>query len=337
VEGVLLAPWALPALRLPGAAPARLREAWARRTVSAPGALRVRTLPGWPLLEAGLRLHGGEGVGGQLSARFRLRRLAARLAAAGLPEGVRTVVAPSLAARELFARARALGARCVLVEDLPLLRALHDDLDRAAALHPAADFLRNHRARAADVARQEAERVLADEVWVRGAWAAGRLQAAGVPGERLRTWPAPAPDPAPPPRLPPRGRVLLLAGNAAARSGALEALALLEARPAWSLWARGGEGAEPALLRHPRVRRVGREAQRSLAGVDVVLAPALCETYPEEVERAVRLGLPVLATDRAAGAHGPDACTRVPWGDAGALAAALDALTALPAPAAGGA
>jgi hypothetical protein len=46
-------------------------------------------------------------------------------------------------------------------------------------MHPEEAFLRNHRASAADVARQEAERVLADEVWVRSPLARARLLEAG--------------------------------------------------------------------------------------------------------------------------------------------------------------
>ena len=38
-----------------------------------------------------------------------------------------------------------------------------------------------------------------------------------------------------------------------------------------------------------------------LAGVDAVIAPAPCESYPAEVPRAAVLGIPLIATRRAAG------------------------------------
>ncbi|MFY0574748.1 hypothetical protein ACN28S_10630 [Cystobacter fuscus] len=164
----VLAPWSLPeGPEQWGALPSRLRAAWRRRTVPEATPHRVWGLPGWWAVEAGLRWS-GRSAAATFSSRFLLREWVARAVAPLLPAGVEMVIAPSLCARELFAVARRRGARCVLVEDLPSLRQLHADLDEAASHHPEEAFLRNHRARAADVARQEAERVLADEIWVRG-------------------------------------------------------------------------------------------------------------------------------------------------------------------------
>ena len=46
---------------------------------------------------------------------------------------------------------------------------------------------------------------------------------------------------------------------------------------------------------------MSRAEQLSLADVDCVVAPAWCESYPEEVGLAVQRGVPVIATSRAAG------------------------------------
>jgi hypothetical protein len=219
----------------------------------------------------------------------------------------------------------------VLVEDLPSLRALHSDLDEAAARHPEEAFLRNHRASAEDVARQEAERLLADELWVRGEFARERLLSAGHPPERIRELSPPLEKASP--EKPPHTRkhsahahpVALLAGPALARGGLREALAALDARPQWSLWVRPSEGTEPRHLEHPRVRRVTAEEQRTLQGVDVVLAPSWCESHPPELARAAARGIPVIATDRAAGFLD---CRTVPRGNVPALVAELDALSA---------
>jgi hypothetical protein len=331
-RGRVLAPWAMPAVPS-GWVPSRLRAAWRRRTAPVPEGFRVLSLPGWGAVEAGLRLT-NRSTAASFRARFLVRRMVAQACAQLLPSGVRTVVAPSLCAREVFAVARALGARCVLVEDLPSLRALHADLDEAFARYPAEAFLRNHRASAEDVARQEAERLLADEVWVRSEFVRERLLAAGHAAERLRELHPPMEGGGYVREVPSRRRrsgrgvrhgprVALLAGPAAARNGLREALAALESRPEWSLWVRPSEGTDPAMLEHPRVRRVTAEEQRGLAGVSVVLAPAWCESHPPELPRAVAKGIPVIATDRAAGFL---PCLTVPRGNVPALIAELDAL-----------
>lgn len=329
-QGEVLAPWALPPLLkewLP--APRRLRAAWGRRTIPVPQGFRVWGLPGWAAVEGGMRL-AAPSAAATFRARFALRKRVAQAAAALLPRSVETVIAPSLCAREVFAMARSRGARCVLVEDLPSLRALHADLDEAASRHPEEDFLRNHRASAEDVARQEAERLLADELWVRSEFCRERLLSAGHSSERIRELSPPleaAGSARPAPRHRPEAQtqwVALLAGPALARGGLREALAAVEARPQWSLWVRPAEGTDPQHLSHPRVRRVTEKEQRALLGVDAVLAPSWCESHPPELARAVARGIPVIATDRASGFL---PCQTVPRGNVPALVAELDALS----------
>lgn len=331
VRGEVVAPWALPSLpRGLALAPTRVRNAWGRRTLPVPEGFRVWGLPGWAAVEAGMRL-AAPSTAATFRARFALRRRVAQATARLLPRSVEVVLAPSLCAREVFAMARGRGARCVLVEDLPTLRALHADLDEAAARHPEESFLRNHRASAEDVARQEAERLLADELWVRGEFCRERLMSAGHTPERIRELSlqvegsSSARPRAERRRAPDARPVALLAGPALARGGLREALAAIDARPQWNLWIRPAEGTDSGHLSHPRVRQVTAEEQRTLQGVDVVLAPAWCESHPPELARAVARGIPVIATDRAAGFL---PCRTVPRGNVPALVAELDALSA---------
>ncbi|MBU8899315.1 hypothetical protein DRW03_04760 [Corallococcus sp. H22C18031201] len=325
----VLAPWALPGLPS-SLVPASLRAAVRRRQPEVPQLSQVVSVPGWTALEAGLRAWGSTPQA-RLRARFAVRQGISRLAALRPPASLTRVVAPSLAAREVFVAARARGARCVLVEDLPNLRALHADLDEAFARHPEEHFLRNHRASARDVARQEAERLLADEIWVRGDFAREQLLRAGLPAERTRelhpraeAFDSPREDSPAGHRVTHLHRVALLAGPALARMGAPEALAALEARPEWTLWVRPSEDSDLMRLEHPRVRVVTRQQQQALDGVDAVLAPAWCESHPPELARAITRGIPVIATDRAAGFL---PCRTVPRGNVPALVAELDALT----------
>jgi hypothetical protein len=320
----VLAPWSLPeGPERWDALPSRLRAAWRRRTVPGAGDARVWGLPGWWAVEAGMRWN-GRSAAAAFQSRFLLRGWVARAVAPLLPARLETVVAPSLCARELFAMARRRGARCVLVEDLPSLRELHADLDEAARRHPEEPFLRNHRARAEDVARQEAERVLADEIWVRGEFQRERLVAAGYAPERLREL-RPLEEAAPRAALAPGRpeRVALLAGPALARSGLREALEVLEARPRWRLRVRPTEGTNPQLLEHPRVTRLTAPARHPLQGVDAVLALSWCESSPAELALAAAGGIPIIATDRASGFF---PCQRVPRGDVPAVLSELDAL-----------
>jgi hypothetical protein len=207
----------------------------------------------------------------------------------------RLVIAPSLAARRTFAAARTIGAATALAVDVPLLRALHRDLDRAAAVWPERGFLRRFRAPSWAIARQEAERVMADLVLVRGAYAHALCLADGVPAARLAMLPAPPPRawPAPPA---PTGRIRL-AGLAAARHGVDTALAVARALGK-TLVVRVGEGTEPPDL----ARRAGVAIDDDL--VDAIVCPAICETYPDELRA---LGIPIIASPMASrDGQGPD-------------------------------
>ncbi len=207
----------------------------------------------------------------------------------------RMVIAPSLAARRTFAAARAVGAATVLVLDVPLLRALHRDLDRAAARWPERAFLRRFRAPSWAIARQEAERVMADLILVRGAYAHALCLADGVPEARLARLPE-RPPPALPTPLARTGRIRL-AGLAGARPGVDTALAAARAL-GLELVVRVGEGTEPAgLARLPGVATDDGPA-------DAIVCPAVCETYPDLVRAT---GVPVIASPMAsADGTGPD-------------------------------
>jgi hypothetical protein len=217
----------------------------------------------------------------------------------------RLVIAPSLAARRTFAAARAIGAATVLALDVPLLRALHRDLDLAAERWPERAFLRRFRAPSWAIARQEAERVMADLVLVRGAYAHALCLADGVPEARLARLPQRPPRPLPSP-LAPTGRIRL-AGLAAARHGADTALAAARAL-GLTLVVRVGEGTEPAeLATLPGVATDG-------GPVDAVICPAICETYPDEVRAA---GVPVIASPMASpDGAGPDPFDPIAFADA---------------------
>src|SRR5690606_39884464 len=91
----------------------------------------------------------------RLRAMFWRRAAVDRVAAAVLSRrrDLRAVIAPSGAAERTFAAAAAAGARRILLEDLPGLRQLHRDLDRAAAAHPQCRFLRRFRAAPDDIAQ----------------------------------------------------------------------------------------------------------------------------------------------------------------------------------------
>ncbi|HTM20633.1 MAG TPA: hypothetical protein VL172_09005 [Kofleriaceae bacterium] len=287
-DAALLAPWAT-RTPLPAFLPARLRTFHRRRHLH--GAI---TVPLWPAAEALLRAWTGTRTQRVLRVRLETRRLVDGWAAAWIRRHrPAAVIAPSAAAWRSFAAARDVGATTRLIEDLPDVRGLHDDLDRAAAAHPDCRFLRRYRAPAWVMVRQEAERVLADRIDVRGRYAWDQRLAAGIPAERLAAlrlppprWRGPAPG---------AGRILL-AGLAAARHGTVEALARLDAHPEHTLLVRLGEGAEPAALySHPRVR------PDDGAPVDQVICPSWVETYPPEIESAAAAGIPVQVTPRAAG------------------------------------
>jgi hypothetical protein len=298
--------------------------------------------PGWRaagrVLGRALRDRTRLEMAGRLLVRAAVDRAVARL----LPGDLRAVVAPSGGALACFAVAARRGAATVLVQDLPLLRQLHADLDEAARRHPTCALLRRYRAPADHVVRQEREQVLAGRILARGLFAAEQLLAAG---RRVRplaggAWPEPPPaaGPGAAGRRAPAGRAgaagprVLLAGPPCGRSGVMEALAAVAALPGAELLVRASDAVEPAgLLGWPMVRLARASELRDLAGVDAVIAPALCESHPPEVPRAVALGVPVVATRRAAGAVDlaglAAAGAEVAPHDAAGLRAALERLT----------
>ena len=250
-------------------------------------------------VDAGLRALGAGRTDRRYRADFALRAAidawAAREVRRRRP---RVVVAPSLAAQRTFAAAREIGAATVLAVDLPLLRALNRDLDRAARAWPDRGFLRRFRAPSWAIARQEAERVMADLVLVRGAYAHALCRADGVPAAQLAMLPVP-PQPKPhawtPPPAP-TGRIQL-AGLAAARHGVDTALAVAR-ELGRTLVVRVGEGTEPGDLVH----RAGVAVDDG--PVDAIVCPAVCETYPAEVRAT---GIPVIASPMAShDGNGPD-------------------------------
>lgn len=214
------------------------------------------------------------------------------------------VTAHTIAARRTFAAARQIGATTTLVLDLPLIRALHRDLDHAATVWPARAFLRRFRAPSWAIARQEAERVLADHIVVRGAYARSLCITDGIAPNRIAVRTAATTQIVPARRT---GRVRL-AGLAAARHGidtALEACRLAGTR----LVARIGDGSEPANLRDL--------VDTDDGPVDAIIFPAVCEAYAPEL--AVT-GIPVLASTFAGGTLDPY--------DPAAFAAAISRATA---------
>jgi hypothetical protein len=323
----VIAPWALPDLA-PLRALAPRVPFLRRRLTRSP----TESFPGWPLAELALSAWIGNRADRRLSALFLRRAAVDRVAAARLTRArdLRAVIAPSGAAERTFAAASRAGARTILLDDLPSLRQLQEDLDEAAARHPDCRFLRRFRAGPSTLARQEVEWAMADRILVRGAFARSVRAAAGVADLRLIDWPEPLPPPAAAPRAAAGATRVLLAGLAAARHGTCEALALLDAHPDLELAVRAGEGLEPAgLLDHPRVRRATPGELSRLDGIGLVLAPAWCESYPDEVARAVSHGVPVAGTVRAAGFVDLEGLAARP-GDVRALSAAVDMAIAFP-------
>lgn len=230
------------------------------------------------------------------------RRMLGHWAAAALParpkSGV-TVIAPSLAAREVFARAQARGLRTALFLDLPHFLALHGDLDRAALRLPEDDYLRHFRAPSWAIARQRAELELADEVLVRGDYAASVVAPRLRPQQQLAVI---APSPSGPRLSHDRSSEapLLLAGPAAARAG-FPIAAAAAARLGRTLLVRRSAATEARYLASGAFGEVRWLAEGApLPPVAAVLAPALCESY---VHAQAPLELPIVLSDRAAGEH----------------------------------
>lgn len=158
--------------------------------------------------------------------------------------------------------------------------------------------------------RQEQELVLADEIWVSNPFTLKVLSRRGL---SCRRWEPPIP----PPRFARPGRDILLAGLATVRNGIYQVLELLSRHPEWRLRVRAGEGLEPAdLLSHPQVLLA-----RGFEEVGLVLAPSWVESHSLEVRQGAALGLPVIATDRAAGF---ETAVKIPRGDLRAMEAALE-------------
>ena len=280
----LWAPWAMPTWL--SAAPGALGRFARRRAVSAD----LRSTP-IGLLGGALRAWAGDRADRRYRADFATRMAidewAARLVTQRRPT---TVIAPSLAARRTFAAARAIGARTELALDIPLLRVLHDDLDRAAARWPGEHFLRRYRAPSSAIARQEAERVLADTILVRGPYARARCLADGIAPSRLEDFPR-AVVAASTRAAQPTGRIRL-AGVASARGGLPMARAIAAAVGA-TLVVRIGAATQPSDLAN---------ASGIICDdgpVDALLAPAICENYEDELLAAARGGVPIITSPMA--------------------------------------
>ena len=287
----LWAPWAMPswAASLPGPLGGFAR----RRTVAAdqrftPIALLGGALRAWASDRADRRYRA------DFTARLAIDEWSARLVAQRKPT---TVIAPSLAARRTFAAARAIHARTVLALDIPLLRALHDDLDRAESCWPQETFLRRYRAPSSAIARQEAERVLADTILVRGPYARARCIADGIVADRLDELPR-AEIAASTPALRPTGR-MRLAGVASARGGLPMARAVAAAVGA-TLVVRIGDATEPSDL------ATASGIACDDGPVDVLIAPSICEIYCDELRGAARAGVPIVTSPMASLASAPD-------------------------------
>ena len=270
-----------------------------RRRLALRGA-EIQSLPGFSAGEALARLWAKNRTERRLALRFLQRAAVDRIAAQQLPPTTQLVIAPSCSAQRTFARARARDIRCVLLEDLPSLRRLHADLDKAAKQHPDCRFLRHFRASPRAVARQEAERLLAHEILVRGTYTAAHLRELGFPAT---LW-----EPTPPPpierndaqstRRP--ARCVVLAGLGTGRNGLIEAVDAIEHIPGSELRVREGEGLEPNWIRsHPQVRLF--PGPPPLEAADLVIAPAWSESYPAVLRAAVARGIPIAATPQAAG------------------------------------
>lgn len=293
---------------------------WLAPLLESQGGPWVRLSPPALLQRAWMRA-AGSSAPRRIQGRLLWRLAVGAWAAERLPRGCTQVYAPSFAARRVFSQAQQQGIERHLLEDLPDLRRLGVELDQASAAHPQATLLRRHRARGADLATQQAERELADHIFVPSADRRIPGKACAPLPTRLQRMDAKRE------RLASEAPRVLLSGVPVARSGTYEALEALEALPHLTLLIRPSEAMEPAaLLRHPRVALASPEELR-LEGVDAVIAPAWVQSGHPLLARARSQGLPVVATRRAAGwlSLAPDRLLAQPDGKAlvQALAASL--------------
>lgn len=301
---LVVAPWALPA---------RFSSTFPRHVLRE---VRQVSVPGFALARGALRRVAARvGGGADLRLTLELRRALDGVVSRVLPQGLTHIVAPSLAALRTFAAAP--QAECVLVQDLPVLRQLHRDLDDAAEALPEARFLQNYRAPLDVVVRQEQEHVLARRVLVGGHYAR-RLVTRRLPSERVGA--LVLPPPARRLEYAADSRFVLLAGTTASRHGLEVALAAVEQVRGLTLLARRGPGSFEGSLTHSRLRVV--DAADQLPPVRAVVAPAWAECCAVETAAAVQRGVPLIATDRA---RGWCEATLVAPGDARALARTLEA------------
>lgn len=295
------APWALPAT-LGRYFPKKYRAAWARR--SAPQNCQIHALPGFSLLEAGMHVWAKSNPKRSTAARFVIREAMDRAMALLLKKNVTQVVAPSCAALYTFAAARKQGIATTLVQDVPLLRQLHTDLDQAAAVHPECIFLRNYRAQPRWLIRQEQEHCLADALYVRGLFAKDLLQRRGIDETKIKILQASYKKFSVSKKRKAKNLQVLLAGPAAARYGTMEALHAVQYFPNMTLWVRPSQGLEPSnLLQHPQVKTIKKNAEDMMPYLDCVIAPTWCEADLPEVWQAAAMGIPVLASNRVAHVH----------------------------------
>lgn len=305
----VFAPWVLPqaAVRL-GTSVGFVRRRGAR---CLPGARPT----GWfTAAELAARAHARGKAARTFANRVRMRRLVDAVASFEISrdEAPGLVVAPSFTARRTFAAAHRGGGTCLLVEDMPDFDGLVDGLDGLAREHPQAHFLRNHRPRAKDHARQRAERWQADAVAVRGRAAWHRLG-----GSKNRVVLPRVPSP----RELRRGPDVAFAGPALARAGSVHLPALLDALPRRTIRVRPGPCSEPAsLASHPRVR-----IDPSLDGVGVVASLGPLESHPDAVAQALDAGIPVVGTLASTGVLDPNSVGVVDPSDTRSTADAIEA------------
>lgn len=289
---LMLRPWLLPS-QIQGLAPRPLRRFVNQRCQD-----HGKGLLGFPFVELAASAWAGSKTDRRLHSRFVMRRLLGAWAARqSCVASAETIIAPSCAARALFAATP--RAKKILLLDMPALRRLHEDLDSAAAKNSGSRYLHRYRAPDWTLVNQEVEWQLADEIHTRGRFVRELLLRSGIPKDKIYSVEAKEEKAIARHKPDDRTRVrVLLAGLASARHGTHELLSALQSRPWLQVYARSGEGSEPAaFFRHPQVQTA---TAASLSEVDAVLVPSFCETYLPELRQASASGVPVIATLRGA-------------------------------------